>query len=245
MPATVSYSVIAGGQDNDIGTANGVSASHSAIGGGNNTVGAFSQYATIPGGNNNFATNRAFAAGTRARANHSGAFVWGDSNNADIASTNIDSVTMRASGGYRLFSNAGATLGVYLAPGGGSWASISDRNAKENFEPVNARAVLDEVVALPVSRWNYRAQTNGVRHIGPMAQHFHAAFGVGDNDTTITTIDADGVALAAIQGLNEKLERLRDEGPFGDHTGCYTLPEPYPAFHFTALTFCKNTKMSG
>ena len=35
-------------------------------------------------------------------------------------------------------------------------------------------------------------------------------------------------------------EPLRDEGPFGDHTGYYTLPEPYPVFHVTAITHRKD-----
>jgi hypothetical protein len=203
-----SHSTIAGGRGNNIG----INSDESAIGGGGfNTVGANSLYATIPGGNNNFATNRAFAAGTRAKANHSGAFVWGDSTLADLASTNANSVTMRASGGVRIFSNGGATLGVHLAPSGGSWTSLSDRNAKENFQPVNTRAVLDKVAALPMSTWNYKSQTNGVRHIGPMAQDFKAAFGVGETDSGITTVDADGVALAAIQGLNQKVEEKSAE----------------------------------
>jgi trimeric autotransporter adhesin len=59
--------------------------------------------------------------------------------------------------------------------------------------------------------WSYIAQRRGVRHIGPMAQDFAAAFAVGENDTTINSIDADGVALAAIQGLNAKLERENAE----------------------------------
>jgi hypothetical protein len=42
--------------------------------------------------------------------------------------------------------------------------------------------------------------------MGPMAQDFKAAFGVGESDTGITSVDADGVALAAIKGLNQKLE---------------------------------------
>jgi len=199
-------STIAGGTDNDIGTSSG----SSTIGGGqNNSIGANSQYATIPGGSGNFATNYAFAAGRGALANHVGAFVWADSsaNGFHDTSTNANSVTMRAGGGYRLFSTSGSTpAGVYLAPGGGSWTSLSDRNAKENFESVNARSVLDKVAALPVSIWNYKSQTNGVRHIGPMAQDFQAAFGVGETDTGITTVDADGVALAAIQGLNQKVQ---------------------------------------
>ena len=81
----------------------------------------------------------------------------------------------------------------------------SDRNAKENFAPVDSRAVLDKVLALPISRWNFK-QDPGVAHLGPVAQDFHGAFGLGADDKHIATVDADGVALAAIQGLNRKLE---------------------------------------
>ncbi len=81
----------------------------------------------------------------------------------------------------------------------------SDRNAKEAFKPVDVRAVLDKVARMPISEWQYKSQAE-VRHIGPMAQDFHAAFAVGRDEKHITTVDADGVALAAIQGLNEKLE---------------------------------------
>ncbi|HKS36237.1 MAG TPA: tail fiber domain-containing protein, partial [Verrucomicrobiae bacterium] len=216
--ADAAYATIGGGWQNDIGVASARStiaggdanaiesnAWWGAIGGGfGNTIRSNAWQATIPGGSENAAGgDYSFAGGRRAKANHDGAFVWGDATSADVASTNSNSVTMRAGGGYRLFSNGGATLGVYLAPNGGSWTSISDRNAKENIEPVNARVVLDKVAVLPVSTWNYRSQTNGVRHIGPMAQDFKAAFDVGETDTGITTVDADGVALAAIQGLND------------------------------------------
>ena len=103
-------------------------------------------------------------------------------------------------------STSNAAQGVTMAAGGGSWSSLSDRNVKTAVAPADARAVLDKLVAMPVSEWSYIAQGEGVRHIGPMAQDFAAAFGVGENDTTISTVDADGVALAAIQGLNAKLE---------------------------------------
>jgi len=56
---------------------------------------------------------------------------------------------------------------------------------------------------MPITRWSCKSQGKTVRHIGPVAQDFKAAFGVGENDTTITTVDADGVAFAAIQGLNQ------------------------------------------
>ncbi len=55
---------------------------------------------------------------------------------------------------------------------------------------------------MPLSTWNYKAQDDSIRHMGPMAQDFHAAFGLGVSDKLIDTIDPDGVALAAIQGLN-------------------------------------------
>ena len=43
-----------------------------------------------------------------------------------------------------------------------------------------------------------------------------------------------------IEGHVDPRELLRDEGPFGDHTGYYTLPEPYPVFHVTAITHRKD-----
>jgi hypothetical protein len=86
-----------------------------------------------------------------------------------------------------------------------AFVNTSDRNAKENFAPVSPREVLGKVAALPISTWNYKEMRDG-RHMGPMAQDFHAAFGLGGSDTTITTVDPDGVALAAIQGLNELLK---------------------------------------
>ena len=81
----------------------------------------------------------------------------------------------------------------------------SDRNMKVNFAPVSPREVLDKVAALPLSRWNYRADPQA-EHIGPMAQDFRAAFGLGNDDKHIATVDADGVALAAIQGLDQKVD---------------------------------------
>ena len=86
----------------------------------------------------------------------------------------------------------------------------SDRNAKEQFKPVNARDVLAKVVGLPISEWQYKTQSDA-RHIGPMAQDFREAFSLGRDDKHITSVDADGVALAAIQGLNEKLEEKTQE----------------------------------
>lgn len=165
--------------------------------------------ATIPGGRDNSAgANYAFAAGRRAKANHVGSFVWSDSGDADTASASANSVTFRAAGGVRFFSNAAMDAGVSLAGAGGtSWATISDRNVKKNFAAVDGQEVLDRLAALPMQRWNYRWEADGdVPHIGPMAQDFKAAFYPGRDDKSITTLEMDGVELAAIQGLNERLK---------------------------------------
>ena len=87
----------------------------------------------------------------------------------------------------------------------GTFVSASDRNAKERIENVDPDVVLAKVSAMPISEWSYTADPS-VRHLGPMAQDFHAAFGVGTDDKHIATVDADGVALAAIQGLHRKVE---------------------------------------
>jgi hypothetical protein len=205
IAANCNASTIGGGFGNGIGT----NSSACTVGGGtNNTIAANARFATIPGGQDNFATNNAFAAGTRAKAIHSGAFVWGDSTDADISSTNANSVTIRASGGYRLFSNTNLNAGVFLAPSNTSWSIISDRNAKKNFKPLDSEAVLEKLARVPVQRWNYRWESDdAVAHLGPMAQDFKAAFYPGRDDTSITTQEIDGVALAAIQGLNQKLQQ--------------------------------------
>lgn len=87
----------------------------------------------------------------------------------------------------------------------------SDRNAKENFATVNPETILDKVVSLPLTEWNYKGDVPEIKHVGPMAQDFRAAFGLnGNDDAHISAVDETGVALAAIQGLNQKLtEELR------------------------------------
>ncbi|HLT37432.1 MAG TPA: tail fiber domain-containing protein, partial [Enhygromyxa sp.] len=89
---------------------------------------------------------------------------------------------------------------------------ISDRNLKCGFESVDSQWVLDQVASLPLSTWTYKDGKDGyARHIGPMAQDFQAAFGVGASDRYIFQIDADGVSLAAIQALDAKLDELEAE----------------------------------
>ncbi len=90
--------------------------------------------------------------------------------------------------------------GAHLTAGG-TWTNGSSRDSKQGFELIDKRAVLRKVVELPVTRWQYEGEAVDVHHIGPVAEDFRAAFEVGHDERYITTIDADGVALAAIQGL--------------------------------------------
>jgi len=124
------------------------------------------------------------------------------------------SVSTQGTGDLATFGNA--SVFVSRLSTNGTWTALafnptSDRNAKENSSPVDSGEVLAKVAALPLARWNYK-EAPGLDHIGPVAQDFHAAFGLnGDDDKHIATVDADGVALAAIQGLNAKVEAQRVE----------------------------------
>jgi hypothetical protein len=207
-----SYGTIAGGLSNTAGRDDGdplAQAGATVSGGqGNSAFGAFS---TVPGGSMNTANgDYAFAAGRRATANGNGTFVLSDSNDFGISASANNAFLARFTGGYTLVSgisgSGAATTGVRVSAGSGSWTSLSDIDSKHAFEPVDAAEVLAKVAAMPVQRWSYKTQDAAIRHIGPTAQDFHAAFGVGDDPKGITTVDADGVALVAIQGLNAKVE---------------------------------------
>lgn len=92
----------------------------------------------------------------------------------------------------------------------GTLTELSDENAKRNLVPVDAAAVLDQVAAMPISTWQYNADP-GVTHLGPTAQDFSAAFGLGDTTTGIANVDANGVALAAIKALQAENYELRQQ----------------------------------
>ena len=96
-------------------------------------------------------------------------------------------------------------------PNGSTWANASDKNLKENFAALDPRVLLEKVVTLPITEWNYKSEGSGVRHVGPMAQDFHAAFGLGGDDVSISTVDASGIAFAAIQALAKENEGLKEQ----------------------------------
>jgi len=95
-----------------------------------------------------------------------------------------------------------STSGVKLAAGSGAgWSAFSAREAKENLAEIDVVELVRRLAAIPITTWNYKSQDPSIRHIGPMAQDFHSAFRVGEEERFIAQGDADGVALAAIQGL--------------------------------------------
>jgi len=218
------YQSTASGEDATVGGGQGNAASwdRATVGGGSfNTASGWA--ATVPGGQDNTAQGAfSFAAGQRAKANHVGSFVWADNLAFDFASVANNDFSARTTGGARFVSaidGTGApTAGVVLNAGESAWSTLSSRDLKENFTTAEGREVLARLAEVPVSSWNYKAQDASIRHMGPMAQDFYAAFGLGESDTSITTVDADGVALAAIQGLYElsqeegaRIQALEDE----------------------------------
>jgi hypothetical protein len=203
------------------GGSNTASGDHATIGGGEfNTASGYA--ATIPGGDHNSAVmSYTLAAGRRAKANHDGAFVWGDLTDADINSSGNDQFIVRANGGFAFISATTdftpdiasdvfitTSTGAYLSTAG-VWTDVSNKNVKANFTPVDSHDILVRVAALPVSTWNYNADDPSIRHIGPTAQDFYSTFNVGQDDTHLAALDTNGVALAAIQGLYQENQDLK------------------------------------
>ena len=62
---------------------------------------------------------------------------------------------------------------------------------------------------MSIREWNYKAQDAAIRHVGPTAQDFHAAFGLGEDPLRISTIDADGIALAGVSALARENAALK------------------------------------
>lgn len=161
---------------------------------------------------NSASGNFSVAIGKNARtANRQGSIVLGDGcagfSSDSVYPTANNQFIARGCGGIKLYTSQNLSSGVEVAPGGGSWSSISDRNMKENFARLDGEDVLKRIRRVPVMTWNYKSQESSIRHIGPMAQDLFAAFDVGESDRLINTIDIDGVNLAGVRALDERTSR--------------------------------------
>jgi trimeric autotransporter adhesin len=154
--------------------------------------------------------NYSVALGHRAHAKHTGSFTWADASTTDsLLSNGNNRFLTRAAGGYRLYTNSASSIGVWLGASGNSWSSLSDRTLKENFAPVDGEDVLRRLRNVPVSTWNFIDAGPEVRQLGPMAQDWHAAFGLNPDSLSINQAEFDGVNLAAIQALDARTVALQ------------------------------------
>jgi len=200
--ASGNYATVSGGYDN------AASGNYATVAGGYFHV-ASGIASTVAGGYDNTAAgDYSFAAGRRAVANNQGCFVWGDSTNADVGCYIDNRWMARASGGVFFYTNSTLTSGMYLAAGGSSWNAVSNPALKEHFAAIDTRALVESLASIPITTWNYTAQDASIRHVGPMADDFNALLtGLGgEGEMSINSLDADGIALASIQGLYQMLQ---------------------------------------
>ncbi len=90
-------------------------------------------------------------------------------------------------------------------------ASAATPDTTGPADALNGYEVLDEVLRLPVGTWRYLWDPPHVRHLGPMAQDWHAAFGLGADNVTISATDTNGVALVCVQALHRHIDDLRTQ----------------------------------
>jgi hypothetical protein len=199
-----------------LGTASGsgaISIGSSSVASGNGAI--------VIGRHSDASGMNSMALGTRASTNgKTGAFVFGDESYGGWAMAQVDNHFVVRAKKFWLGTNDAVTAtanrlietstGAYLSTGG-AWVSSSDSTKKHRWQDVDAEDVLSRVSAMPVRSWSYREEGDSVRHLGPTAQDFRAAFGLGDTEKAIATVDADGVSLAGIKALAQRTADLRRE----------------------------------
>lgn len=188
------------------------------------------QQSSFAVGEDNTASGAASVAlGYHAHTNaRQGSFVFSDRSSVDTLRAGVNhSANWRVSGGFRIFTASNLSTGVTIQSGasvsnwgqasaviststgamlttGGVWQNASDVNRKHFFEPVSGEEVLARLRQMPINTWSYKVENDAVRHMGPTSQDFRAAFGLGSDERSIGTVDADGVALAGVKALEAR-----------------------------------------
>ncbi len=150
--------------------------------------------------------------GSDATSATTGNFMYGDRSTTNhLTTAGSNEFLVRAAGGTIFYSNAAMSTGVLLSPGGGGWSNLSDVHMKTGFRDLDGEQVLRKLASMPVREWQYKTQDATIRHVGPTAQDFRAAFGLGESAVRIGTVDADGIALAAVKALEARTRTLPDD----------------------------------
>lgn len=123
--------------------------------------------------------------------------------------TNSFIINNQASAGieYRFGPTGNLVIAGSLTAGGVFYPS--SRALKDDFRAVDGRDVLSRLAAMPVSEWRYRSDPEASRHIGPMAEDFRSAFGLGVEAAGLNVGDVAGVTIAAVQGLWMELQEQK------------------------------------
>jgi hypothetical protein len=189
------------------------------------------QQSSFAVGEDNTASGAASVAmGYHAHTNaRQGSFVFSDRSSVDTLRAAVNhSANWRVSGGFRIYTSSNLTTGVTIQSGAttsnwcnqnsaviststcaylgtdGLWHDVSDVNRKHLFRDVSGEDVLTRLRGMPIRTWTYKVDPDSVRHLGPTAQDFHAAFALGSDEKTIAPIDEGGVALSAVQALDRR-----------------------------------------
>ena len=204
-------SAVAGGADNEVSSHYGTvlgGAEHRVSGLGGVVVGGYSNHAkgadsTVAGGARNRAEAGAVALGRDAHAGSNG-FMFSDGHH--IISGGTSEFAVAASGGIH-FITSDLGVGACLSPFGGGWSHVSDRDTKHAFHSVDHFLIWQKIASFPTQTWRYKGEKS--RHMGPMAQWFYGAFGLGSSETQIAAVDADGVALSGVVGASHWVQQER------------------------------------
>ncbi len=128
----------------------------------------------------------------------------GGTGGSELSIADDGTVTMGPGGTSKFVLDPSGNLTIPGVLTAASVVQTSDVNKKENIRVVDGTSVLDRLAQLRIARWNFKDDAAHTDHVGPMAQEFHAAFGLGDDPTRISPLDVGGIALAGVKELQQQ-----------------------------------------